>query len=1019
MKILALRFKNINSFRGAHEVDFTQKPLNNAGLFAITGPTGSGKTTLLDVIALALYNRVPRIDERISKNFIARSGSVLTRNTSSAYAEVEFQAHEGRFLSRWWIETARTGNLKDYEMEVHDMHSGQVLDVKKSEVPAKNEALIGLSYDQFMRSMLLAQGEFARFLKASKDERGKLLEKITGSWIYREIGRRVFETQNEYRKKIEKFTNQKEHLQQQLETAESYTDLIKQRNDTQQRVEKLEQEVNKLKEQVSKKENREQLIHQRQEWQKQLTDLRAEIELFEREKGRALDHHEALLPWQADLSDWQLTQKQLRDLAEKRKVWEKQMAEARESYKQARKAVDQFLNQGKAWGDDEAEWLIEQKQTAVEALLAKLDATLHRYSELSALAKEKLKPTGVVFEPAQPAKTKANLSEKEQTLKDEQAHYKQVLSDTEYNQPAEALGIIEETQTKMQQVALIAHDAARVAKQLNAQKNQLDELKENIEKVANELSIAERELLLAQKERENCELLIQQQQLRASLEEHRQQLKEGEPCPLCGSVHHPWTGDKPSVDSDLDKRLQGAKTEEQEVQKLVQQKRADWESFKKMQQHAENEKQRLQTDLETNGKKEQELKENLPEAYRNASAEDLTEKRKQLQRLQELNLLLEHCHDTLPLLQEMEQLKSEGKAIREELEIAYPPAKEQPKQVKDLFQKHLRSVSKEWQEALYQLKTLAERDKEWQNEHQTAMEKEEKLSNTLKTPLAELGYSSLDEALKMLLTGDKYQQLQRERSDLQQQRVELNSNMKHVEQRLDELQEAKEWPAVEELKTMLTAQQNTLQQQRKEVELLAAKCYEIEGWQKQLEKLDAEIAAENEQSAVWRLLNEYIGDAQGKKFSTFAQQLTMKQLIALANNRLKSLSERYRLDMPDMDTEDDSIVVLDYDMGGMRRSVKTLSGGESFLVSLSLALGLSDLASRDIRINSLFIDEGFGTLDPQTLDQTLDTLEKLQAESNKTIGIISHVEALKERIATQIVMQRNGQGFSKLQVVSG
>ena len=105
-------------------------------------------------------------------------------------------------------------------------------------------------------------------------------------------------------------------------------------------------------------------------------------------------------------------------------------------------------------------------------------------------------------------------------------------------------------------------------------------------------------------------------------------------------------------------------------------------------------------------------------------------------------------------------------------------------------------------------------------------------------------------------------------------------------------------------------------------------------------------------------------------------------------------------------------------MGGQRRSVKTLSGGETFILSLSMALALSDLASRNVEINSLFIDEGFGTLDPETLDQTLDTLEKLQAESSKTIGIISHVDSLKERIATQIQLERNGQGYSQL-VVKG
>ena len=162
-------------------------------------------------------------------------------------------------------------------------------------------------------------------------------------------------------------------------------------------------------------------------------------------------------------------------------------------------------------------------------------------------------------------------------------------------------------------------------------------------------------------------------------------------------------------------------------------------------------------------------------------------------------------------------------------------------------------------------------------------------------------------------------------------------------------------------------------------------------------------------------MNELIGDATGKKFNDFAQDLSLSQLLVLANKRLGDLSDRYRIDKP-TESEDDGLVAIDEHMGGQRRSVKTLSGGETFLLSLSLALALSDMASRNVEINSLFIDEGFGTLDPETLDQTLDTLEKLQAESSKTIGIISHVDSLKERIATQIQLKRHGQGYSTLEI---
>jgi len=167
----------------------------------------------------------------------------------------------------------------------------------------------------------------------------------------------------------------------------------------------------------------------------------------------------------------------------------------------------------------------------------------------------------------------------------------------------------------------------------------------------------------------------------------------------------------------------------------------------------------------------------------------------------------------------------------------------------------------------------------------------------------------------------------------------------------------------------------------------------------------------------WLLLDKHIGDAKGKRFSSFAQQLTLSHLVSLANNRLRNLNKRFLLKAPDMETSNDELLIIDREMGDETRSVKTLSGGESFIISLALSLGLSDLAAKNIQIESMFIDEGFGTLDPESLDQILDVLENLQASDAKTIGVISHVDALKERITTQIRLKPTGQGYSELSIV--
>ncbi len=178
---------------------------------------------------------------------------------------------------------------------------------------------------------------------------------------------------------------------------------------------------------------------------------------------------------------------------------------------------------------------------------------------------------------------------------------------------------------------------------------------------------------------------------------------------------------------------------------------------------------------------------------------------------------------------------------------------------------------------------------------------------------------------------------------------------------------------------------------------------------------DLQAAAE-----VWGGLAAVIGSKDGNKFRRFAQSLTLDALLALANEHLVQLSRRYRLMRVPNTTRDAQALelqVVDLDMGDEVRSTNTLSGGESFLVSLSLALGLSSLAARNTKIDSLFIDEGFGTLDPATLEVALASLDALQA-AGRQVGLISHVPGLGERIGAQVKVERRGTGRSSVRIVT-
>ncbi|MBE9526880.1 MAG: AAA family ATPase [Proteobacteria bacterium] len=171
------------------------------------------------------------------------------------------------------------------------------------------------------------------------------------------------------------------------------------------------------------------------------------------------------------------------------------------------------------------------------------------------------------------------------------------------------------------------------------------------------------------------------------------------------------------------------------------------------------------------------------------------------------------------------------------------------------------------------------------------------------------------------------------------------------------------------------------------------------------------IDKQKQECSHWNLLHNLIGSADGKKYRNFAQGLTFEMMVGHANQQLQKMTQRYLLIRDQQQPLE--LNVVDNFQAGEVRSTKNLSGGESFIVSLSLALGLSQMASKNVRVDSLFLDEGFGTLDEEALDTALETLSGLQQEG-KLIGVISHVQALKDRISTQIVVKPLNGGKSEI-----
>lgn len=197
----------------------------------------------------------------------------------------------------------------------------------------------------------------------------------------------------------------------------------------------------------------------------------------------------------------------------------------------------------------------------------------------------------------------------------------------------------------------------------------------------------------------------------------------------------------------------------------------------------------------------------------------------------------------------------------------------------------------------------------------------------------------------------------------------------------------------------LSAIEVRLLQQQKNQELMAQVARELEGKQRVAEQ--------------WAKLNKLLGSADGAKFKVIAQSYTLNHLLRHANRHLSYLSKRYKLQQVPGTL---ALQVIDCDMCDEVRTVYSLSGGESFLISLALALGLSSLSSNNLKVESLFIDEGFGSLDADSLRTAMEALEQLQMQGRK-VGVISHVQEMSERISVQVQVHKKINGKSVLTVV--
>ena len=1006
MKILKIAFKNINSLRGEHEIDFTKEPFLQNSLFAITGPTGSGKTTILDVISLALFDEVPRLGS-IKKNDVISKGAILTRNQKEAYAKITYECKQGIFASTWQISTARTGNLRDYHMELANLESGH-LDLKKSDVPGKNEELIGLNYDQFIKSVVLAQGEFAKFLQVPKKERGALLEKITGTQIYRRIGQEAYLKYNQVKKDTEEKRLKIETFKEQLLAEEVYTEKQTQAEKLQLEKKNFNLSIEKNSEAIKLKEDLQEQEKELLVTEKQITQIEDSTAEFEKEKGKKLKQHEEIQFFAEDLSAWQNLQQEQKKNTEEIEEIQQNLKDFQEKRTHLQTEFSSTF-QLDISPQNASEKLNDYKEK-VRKLIAERSELLsvYRTSEqhITGLLKDfqfSSKPSNtVVFQQELKEKQQEKSTIFEKLNKKFQLEEKSVVTWQEEIQ--QQLKLIRAAEKEDFQLLQLKKNLNQKSEELRKINDSLKDLPQQVEKLQQVLKLKNTQLEAKQK-------TLEVEQLQKQLEDFRKDLVENEPCPLCGSTHHPFASAHPEVENHLKIEVERLQKTIQQLQQELTREQTQWQHFKQRQEKLKKEIKPTESLL---AEKEKEFEINFAVILQQKKEQSFTEMEtkletdlKELDQAKELKESLVQLKELAEKSGELAELIAKGKAKSEAIEDLFKGSN---------FEKEISTVETSWnrneQNIVQQQKLLDTTEKSLAEVN----EKLAKLTQTLTAQLTEKGYQSIEQTLSLRLTATEAQAWQKEREQLQQKGIELKTLQKKLQDEIKQLQEKDSETNLEKLQEQLQQEKEKLQTNETEFNAVSRLLENQKDNLKQIEKLEDEVGKQLKQSEHWKILNDLIGDKTGNKFNDFAQDLTLAQLLQLANKRLMNLSDRYRIDQP-TDEEDDSLVAIDEHMGGQRRSIKTLSGGETFILSLALALALSDLASRNIEINSLFIDEGFGTLDPETLDQTLDTLEVLQAESSKMIGVISHVESLKERIATQIQLTQNGQGYSSLTIV--
>jgi DNA repair protein SbcC/Rad50 len=1001
MKLNKIIFQNINSLKGIHEIDFDTKELSNAGLILISGPTGAGKSTILDVITLALYGNIPRLGA-ISNTTVGEKGSVMTHDTREAFAEIHYTIKQKKYSSKWSIRLTKGGNVESANMQLSSVTDGLIISTMTREVIAKNTELIGLNIDHFLKSILLSQGEFAKFLHSKSDVQLELLESIVGTDIYRKISQLAYQKKNEseaiINNKIVESNAIPSLTEEELESIQISI------NTSKTKLEELAKNVDETTKELDLCKSLKELLSKKSEVVLEIEKLKLDEKLFS-EDAKKLQVYESLIPFFDEINLFLISENRIKELKNELSFNQSEIL------KIDNRKTFLFAEIKSKISIDDIDQLVPHLQS-VKSSLEILKTQGNDLIERGKLSRNKIKDARAEFTkltlPAfeGPDADKNTLSAIEQKLKEinlslENDHQEVV----NFTKVSADLEIINRD--------LLDLDAfERLITDLNKYEQELLQLKTNLESSSKEKNDCETALstlaekLISEREKIN-ELQKVQDKLIAtrSLEQHRTHLVDEQPCPLCGSTDHPYADPANLVNiGESTVLLAEANKSKSDIEQKIITLNSKISQSTSFLQHTNTrisvilkDQERIEKDL---GKYERFIAQNIEslKLNYNRNKNDLQTKLNNLNEKSILDRFYDLYKETNEIIDKYRQLEKQRSDIFGD--------KNGIEQI-DKWVNEINQIEKQ----LISLTTSLNNNQKNLVLEQTSIK--ENYNNTI-LGVTQLGYTSMAEASAFKLNNDVYEHLKAKSKEFENENSILTERISNIENQISKFQEFQlDVNKIEKLQfdlgelkknrefilTEIGKNENQIEQHHKNKTLKEAIHLEVELLKKQDYK--------------WQKLNTMIGSSDGKKYAVYAQELTMKYIIKIANKRLLQFSDRYQLEW-----QNKELNVFDSFFFNKQRSVKTLSGGETFMVSLAMALSLSDLASKDVKLECLFIDEGFGSLDEETLSSVISTLEKLQMDSSKTIGLISHVEFLKDRIGTKIVLNKGLNGLSSLSIIN-